>query len=133
VAEWSPDLMGLDSTPGSLTGSTSYYVQKMFSANRGTTILPVTSDTAFGPLYWVASNAGSTHYVKLANYGSSSESVTVNIAGTKSGQLQLLSGAELGSNYPNNVTITTQTSSISGSGSFTFTIPAWGVAVLAVS
>jgi alpha-N-arabinofuranosidase len=59
--------------------------------------------------------------------------VTVNIPGTTSGQLQMLSGGESVSNYPNNVSIMTQSSSISGSGSFTFSIPAWGVAVLAVS
>nr|QEI10540.1 GH51 alpha-L-arabinofuranosidase [Evansstolkia leycettana] len=133
LAEWSPDLFGLDSSPDSITGSTSYYVQKMFSTNRGSTILPVTSDAGFGPVYWVASVSGSTYYVKLANYGSASETVTINIDGTKSGTLEMLSGAEMGSNYPHNVTITPQTSSVSGSGSFTVTMPAWAVAVLAVS
>ena len=42
------------------------------------------------PLYGVASNARSTYYVKLANYGGSRESVTVKIADTTSGQLQCL-------------------------------------------
>ncbi|OKL61374.1 putative alpha-L-arabinofuranosidase A [Talaromyces atroroseus] len=133
LAEWSPDLYGLDSSPGSLTGSTSYYVQKMFSTNRGTAILPVTSDTGFGPVYWVASVAGSTYYVKLANYGSSAETVTVEIEGTSSGKLEMLSGGEFISNYPHNVSISTQTSDVSGSGSFTISLPAWAVGVLAVS
>lgn len=105
----------------------------MFSANRGSTILPVTSDSAFGPVYWVASVAGSTYYVKMANYGSTEETVIIDIEDTNSGTLQLLSGGELDSNYPHNVTITTQTSDVSGSGYFTVNLPPWAVAVLAVS
>ncbi|GAT21099.1 LOW QUALITY PROTEIN: alpha-L-arabinofuranosidase E [Aspergillus luchuensis] len=134
MAEWSPDLFGLDSSPDSITGSTSYYVQKMFSTNRGSTVLPVNTTADFDPLYWVASVSDEgTYYVKLANYGSSSQNVTVNIEGTTSGQLQLLSGGETVSNYPHDVSITTQTSTVSGSGSYTVDMPAWAVAVLAVS
>ncbi|KAJ5692309.1 glycoside hydrolase [Penicillium macrosclerotiorum] len=134
MAEWSPDLFGLDSSPDSITGSTSYYVQKMFSTNRGLTILPVTSDSGFGPVYWVSSVSSSgTYYVKLANYGSDTETVTVNIDGATSGTLELLSGDETVSNYPHDISITTSTTSISGSGTFTVQLPAWAVAVLAVS
>ncbi|KAJ5998864.1 glycoside hydrolase [Penicillium sp. IBT 35674x] len=134
MAEWSPDLFGLDSSPGSITGSTSYYVQKMFSTNRGSTIMPVTSDSAFGPVYWVASVSDTgTYYVKLANYGPSTENVTININGATAGSLELLSGGELVSNYPHDVSITTSTTSVSGSGTFTVDMPAWAVAVLAVS
>jgi alpha-L-arabinofuranosidase len=93
----------------------------------------VTSDTGFGPVYWVASVVGSTYYVKLANYGSSEESVTIEINGTSSGTLELLSGGEIVSNYPHNVSISTQTSDVSGSGSFAVSLPAWAVAVLTVS
>lgn len=106
----------------------------MFSTNRGSTILPVTSDSAFGPVYWVASVSDSgTYYVKLANYGSSTENVTINIEGATAGSLELLSGGELVSNYPHDVSITTSTTSVSGSGSFAVDMPAWAVAVLAVS
>lgn len=106
----------------------------MFSTNRGSTILPVNATGDFDPLFWVASvsDAG-TYYVKLANYGSTAQNVTVNIEGTTSGELQLLSGGETVSNYPHDVSITTTTSSVSGSGSFAVELPAWGVAVLAVS
>lgn len=105
----------------------------MFSTNRGSTVLPVETSDGFGPVYWVASTTDSTYFVKLANYGSSDESVTINIAGTTSGTLTMLSGGEFVSNYPHDVSITPQTSNVSGSGSFTFTMPAWSVAVLAVS
>lgn len=109
----------------------------MFSANRGDTILPVTSDTGFGPVYWVASSkARSSYYVKLANYGSSEEKVTVNFSGLTllaSANLTMLSGGELVANYPGIVSITPNTTTITGSssGGYTFSIPAWGVAVLA--
>jgi alpha-N-arabinofuranosidase len=105
----------------------------LFSTNRGSTILPVTSDTGFDPVYWVASVDESTYYVKLANYGSTEESITIDIEGKTAGTVHLLSGGELGSNYPHNITITPQTSDVSGSGSFNLTLPAWAVAVLAVS
>lgn len=109
-------------------------MQKLFSTNRGTTILPVTSTVDFGPVYWVASvSEEKVYYVKLANYGSTAQNVTVNIAGTTKGSLELLSGGELVSNYPHDVSITPTTSTVTGRGSFTVNLPAWAVAVLAVS
>jgi alpha-N-arabinofuranosidase len=134
-----PDLFGVNSTVGSITGSTSFWVQAMFSKNRGTTILPVSSDANFGPLYWVASSkSGSTYYVNLANYGSTSQSVTVKFSGASFGSsasLTLLSGPQTTADYPGIVSITPKTGTITGSssGGYTFSIPAWGVAVLAVA
>ncbi|RAL06952.1 glycoside hydrolase, partial [Aspergillus homomorphus CBS 101889] len=134
MAEWSPDLFGLDSSPDSITGSTSFYVQQLFSTNRGTTILAVTTSAQFGPVYWVASVSDKkVYYVKLANYGAAAQNVTVSIAGASQGTLQLLSGGEHVSNYPHNVSITPVTSHVSGKGSFAVNLPAWAVAVLAVS
>jgi alpha-N-arabinofuranosidase len=139
LAEWSPDLVGLDSTPGSLTGSVSYYVQLLFSTARGSTILPVTSDVDFNPLFWVASSTTEgTYYVKLANYGTSSENVTVKIPGAKwvsdSADLKTLTGESTQSNYPLNVTVKPESSTVTGSasGGWTFSVPGYGVAVLTV-
>ncbi|KAJ6106951.1 hypothetical protein N7512_010468 [Penicillium capsulatum] len=87
MATWSPTLYGFDSNPDSLTLSTSYYVQKMFATNKGDTILPVTASGEFGPVYWVASKKDSLYFVKLANYGSVLQSVTVNIPGTQKGEV----------------------------------------------
>ncbi|EFX01149.1 alpha-n-arabinofuranosidase a precursor [Grosmannia clavigera kw1407] len=135
LAEWSPDLFGLDSSSGSLTGSTSYYVQQLFASNRGTTIKPVTSDSAFGPVYWVASSTNTgTYYVKLANYGTTTQSVTVKVPGASFGSasLLLLSGNPTASNYPHDVTITPTKSTLSGSasGGYTFSLPEYAVAVV---
>lgn len=59
--------------------TTSYYVQQLFSTNRGDTIKEVTSDSDFGPVFWCASSKGSTYYVKLANYGQDTQSINVTI------------------------------------------------------
>ena len=140
LAEWSADLVGLDSTPGSLTGSVSYYVQLLFSTARGSTILPVTSTSNFGPLYWVASSTTSgTYYVKLANYGTTTQSVTVKIpnatVASATANLKTLTGASTQSNYPFNVTVLPVSSSVTGSasGGWTFNVPGYRVAILTVS
>jgi alpha-N-arabinofuranosidase len=141
LAEWSPDLVGLDSRPGSLTGSVSYYVQKLFSKARGSTILPVSADADFNPLFWVASSTGGgapTYYVKIANYGTAMQSVTVKIPGatgvSATAGLQTLTGNATQSNYPLDVTVLPVQSSGSGSASagWTFNVPGYGVAVLSV-
>ncbi|KAL2008439.1 hypothetical protein VTN00DRAFT_6633 [Thermoascus crustaceus] len=129
--QWIPDLIGYDSDPGSLTLSTSYYVQKIFSNNRGDTILPVKSDSDFGPVYWVASVRDTTHFIKLANYGSSSQTVDITIDGTTTGTVTILSGAENESNYPYEANVVPVESTVSASkGTFTLKLPAWSVAVL---
>jgi alpha-N-arabinofuranosidase len=140
LAEWSPDLMGLDSDPGSITGSVSFYVQYLFSTHRGSTILPVTSSVGFGPLYWVASSTDDgTYYVKIANYGTTTESVTVEIpdatGASSTAELVILTGASTASNYPLDVTVQPVTSTVTGSasGGWTFNLPGYGVAVLTVT
>lgn len=110
----------------------------MFSSHRGTTILPVTASARFGPVYWVASSATGAYYVKLANYGTSTQSITIKWTGTtfsNAATLTLLSGPELTANYPGIVSITPKTSSVSGDSTagYTFSMPAWSVAVLAVT
>lgn len=107
----------------------------MFSVNRGDTIKEVTSDSAFGPVYWVASSARNQYFVKLANYGADTQKVTVSIPGMKTGKLTVLAD-----NDPNAENTDSQSpvapvdSNVNASdGSFTFTLPAWSVAVLAAN
>lgn len=140
MAEWSPDLAGLDADPGSLTGSASYYVQQMFSVHRGDTILPVTSDVGFGPLYWVASSTSKgVYYVKIANYGTAAQNVTVQIPGaidaSASANLVTFTGAPTASNYPLDVTLQPVTSTVIGSasGGWTFNVAGYGVAIITVT
>ncbi|PYH49367.1 glycoside hydrolase [Aspergillus saccharolyticus JOP 1030-1] len=131
--QWSPTLIGFDSNPGSLTLSTSYWVQKMFSTSQGETILPVNSTASFGPLYWVASKTHRTYMVKMANYGHELRSVRVTIPHTTAGHLEMLSGPPDGVNLPHNSTIRPVRQKVTGvRGSYVVSMPAWGVAVLLV-
>lgn len=137
----------------------------MFSNNRGETILPVKSDSDFGPgesqsthspipfpsyslisapiicsyihiltkppVYWVASVRDTTYFVKLANYGSSLQTVDITIDGTTTGTLTVLSGAENESNYPYEANVVPVESTLNApKGTFSLKLPAWSVAVL---
>ncbi|KAF9011202.1 glycoside hydrolase superfamily [Cyathus striatus] len=69
--QWTPDILTYDASR--LVKSTSYYVQQLFSTNRGTHVLvtspPSTMDSA--PLFWVASFNNETNviFLKVANAG----------------------------------------------------------------
>lgn len=105
----------------------------MFAENKGTTILPVTSSTGFGPLYWVASKNETNTQMKLANYGEDPQTINVNIPDTSSGTLETLSGGQYEGNRPHDVTIVPQRHGVSSSsGNYTVELPPWGIAILAV-
>ncbi|ODM17091.1 putative alpha-N-arabinofuranosidase A [Aspergillus cristatus] len=134
--QWTPDLIPFTQNPTDMVIETvSYYVQQMFSVNRGDTIKEVTSDSAFGPVYWVASSAGDKYYVKLANYGSETQDVTVSIPGLSSGKLTVLADNDPeASNTDTQTLVTPSEKDVTGeNGSFSFTLPAWSVAVLAAN
>ncbi|GLB43574.1 putative alpha-L-arabinofuranosidase C-terminus [Lyophyllum shimeji] len=69
--QWTPDIITYDASR--VVKSTSYYVQQMFSLNRGTHVLKTspasTADSV--PLFWVASynNETSTVFLKVSNTG----------------------------------------------------------------
>ncbi|OJZ92932.1 glycoside hydrolase family 51 protein [Aspergillus luchuensis CBS 106.47] len=133
--QWTPDLIGYTQSPDDIFLSTSYYVQEMFSRNRGDTIKEVTSDSDFGPLYWVASSAGDSYYVKLANYGSETQDLTVSIPGTSTGKLTVLADNDPDAYNSDTQTLVTPSESTvqASNGTFTFSLPAWAVAVLAAN
>ncbi|KAE8349232.1 Arabinosidase A [Aspergillus coremiiformis] len=135
ATQWRPNLLAFTQNPDVVIETTSYHVQHMFSVNRGDTIRQVTSDSAFGPVYWVASSAGNTYYVKLANYGATPQDITVSIAAKTSGKLTVL--ADHDPNAYNSDTQTLVTPSevdvTATNGKFTFTLPAWAVGVLAAT
>ncbi|KAL4911845.1 glycoside hydrolase superfamily [Aspergillus aurantiobrunneus] len=131
--QWSPTLIGFDSSPDSLTLSTSYYVQRMFATNRGTTVHPVDSTAGFGPVYWVATSNSTNYQVKLANYGTENQTVNVRVPGDGPGKLESLSGPQNASNQLHNVTITPVVNEVNSSGDgYTVHLDPWGVAVLVV-
>lgn len=126
-------MYGFNSSPESITPSTSYFVQQMFASNKGDTVLPVNSSADFGPLYWVATRANSQYYVKLANYGSDEQHVTVRVPKTKSGRLEMLSGSRYEGNNPYSVNVKPKYTEVEQvKGNYNVTMPPWAVAVLAV-
>lgn len=105
----------------------------MFASNKGDTVLPVKSSAEFGPLYWVATKDNSKYYVKLANYGVHEQNVTVKISETKAARLEMLSGSRYEGNQPYSVTVETNHSKVEPvEEDYTFLMPPWAVAVLAV-
>lgn len=96
---------------------------------------PVTSDSPFGPVYWVASSAGDTYYMKMANYGQDSQDVTVSIPGISSGTLTIVADNDPNAFNSNTQTLVTPSQSdlTANNGAFTLTLPAWSVAVLAAN
>lgn len=95
-------------------------------------MLPVKTSTTFGPLYWVATKDGSRYYVKLANYGTDEQNVTITIPETKSGRLEILAGSRFEANTPYSVTVKTNHTEVENvQGNYTVTMPPWAVAVLA--
>ncbi|KAJ0414832.1 glycoside hydrolase superfamily [Aspergillus carlsbadensis] len=131
--QWSPTLLGFDSAPNSLTPSTSYFTQRMFSTARGTYIHRVQSTAPFGPVYWVATSNASSYHLKLANYGAEKQVVTVRFPAAGRGTLEVLEGPRDASNLPRNVTVVPSITRFEGmSDVYTVFLGAWGVAVLVV-
>ncbi|KAL4748188.1 Arabinosidase A [Aspergillus terricola var. indicus] len=131
--EEQPTLFGFDSRPNSLTLSTSYYVNRMFSTNQGSTVHRVRSTAGFGPLYWVATSNETAYQVKLANYGAANQTVNIRVPGVGKGVLEMISGPKDASNLPGDVKIVPVLREIrAGREGYTVHMPPWGVAVLVV-
>ncbi|KAJ5580827.1 Glycoside hydrolase superfamily [Penicillium hetheringtonii] len=130
---WSPTMYGFNSSPESITPSTSYFMQQMFASNKGDTVLPVKSSTEFGPLYWVATKTDSQYYVKLANYGKDEQNVIIKIPKTKSGKLKMLAGSQYEGNLPYSVNIETKYTDVEQvEGNYSIKMPPWAIAVVEV-
>ncbi len=76
--------------------------------------------------------------MKLANYGTVNETVTVTIPEgvvADVAALTVFTGSALASNYPNDVTLQPVSSTVTGSatGGWTFVVPGYGIAILTVS
>ncbi|WP_258049011.1 alpha-L-arabinofuranosidase C-terminal domain-containing protein [Hymenobacter sp. NBH84] len=85
--QWTPDMIWFDNLNS--YGTPSYYVQKLFSLNKGTTILPVQlpgnakngQDNLF--VSAVTDDPAGDVVVKLINYSTTARPVTLNLAGAK--------------------------------------------------
>src|SRR6185436_19132628 len=88
--QWTPNMIWFDNLRS--YGTPNYYVQKMFSANKGTQRLPILIDgspkNGQSELYASGSLDESTGeiIVKMVNTGSSSKDVQITLAGAKTVQ-----------------------------------------------
>ena len=101
--QWTPNLIWFDNLNS--YGTVNYYVQQLFSQNKGTTMLPVQlpanakngTDNLFASA--VADDAVGDIVVKLVNYSTTPRAVKVNLAGAKklgkTGRALVMASADL--------------------------------------
>ncbi|CAA7268506.1 unnamed protein product [Cyclocybe aegerita] len=132
--QWTPNLLAFDA--GAVYKSTSFYVQKLFSLNRGEAYIPSTLPSRTGTLFWsvVRKNAGNQIITKISNTATSVASLTfvlpfANVA--SSGTAQVLTGGATTSNTPSNPNaVVPATSTIATGKTFNYNAPPVSVSVL---
>lgn len=162
--EWSPTFLAFNADPTETARSTSWHVydvrswpstlhcplpldadrsSQLFAHSHMTTTLPTTSETPFGPLYYVAGfdNARNSHIFKAAVYNSTAAvPVSLSFKGVKEGteaQLTMLTAPDP---YAMNAVgganlVKTEVSTLKadGRGTFKFNLPNLSVAVLSTA
>jgi alpha-N-arabinofuranosidase len=122
---------------GTVIRSTSYYVQQMFSLNRGDAYLPSTPADPAGQLFWsvVQQDTPAEFIIKLSNTGASAQNATFELpaAVTANGTLIQLVGGPTVSNTPEEpdaaVPVTT---TIETAQELVLSVPGYSVSVVRV-
>ncbi|NUR59080.1 MAG: alpha-L-arabinofuranosidase [Catenulispora sp.] len=134
--QWNPNLIGYDQIES--YGSTSYYVQALFSNNVGDKVVPMTASAS--GLYYSATidTRSSRVYVKVVNPAGTAVSTRLTFTGRTgaTASVQVLANADdsVGNTLAAPNAITPSRSSISGSGGmFDYTAPAHSLTVITVS
>ncbi|KAF5360002.1 hypothetical protein D9758_007637 [Tetrapyrgos nigripes] len=132
-SQWTPNLVSFDSA--NVYRSTSFYVQKLFSLNRGDQYIPSTLPSQTGTLFWsVVSKQTNTIIIKVVNVATSAQTVTFRLpfSGIAStGTAQVLTGAATASNSPTTPNaVSPVTSSIEPASTFPYNAPANSLSVL---
>ncbi|KJA14844.1 glycoside hydrolase family 51 protein [Hypholoma sublateritium FD-334 SS-4] len=134
--QWTPNLLAFDA--GHVYRSTSYYVQQLFSVNRGDEYLPSTLPDQLGTVFWsvVRNTAAKEIVIKISNVDSAPALLTFVLPFEQVGAkatLQLLTGNATASNTPATPNLFAPvTSSITAGKTFNFTAPAVSVSVITV-
>ncbi|KAH7911175.1 glycoside hydrolase family 51 protein [Hygrophoropsis aurantiaca] len=134
--QWTPNLVAYDAA--NVYPSTSYYVQQLFSLNRGDEYLPSTLPTYNGTLYWsvTRSNTAGEVLIKIANTDTPAQDLTFILPYTDvspTGTAQVLAGAPTASNSPTTPNaVVPVTSSILTGQTFNYTAPGYSVSVLTI-
>ena len=127
---WYPDLIYFNGTK--VFGTPSYYVQQMFSLNRGNVVLPTAVAVSGNPLYVSSSlvQASGQIIVKAVNFNSSTMSATFNVNGvaaiaSSATVIQLSGNANDTNSFASPTYIFPVTNVINNAGTnFTVTLPA---------
>ncbi|TDL26963.1 glycoside hydrolase [Rickenella mellea] len=134
--QWTPDLISFDVK--AVYRSTSYYMQKMFSLNKGDEYLPSTLPTPSGTVFWSVTRHTATNklLIKISNTNGTPASLTFNLPYTTvhpSGSATILTGAQTASNNPSAPdSIVPATKRFDAGQTFTYNATGWSVHVLSV-
>ncbi|EGO29279.1 glycoside hydrolase family 51 protein [Serpula lacrymans var. lacrymans S7.9] len=134
--QWTPNLVSFDAA--NVYPSTSYYVQQLFSINRGDEYLPSTLPDANGTVFWSVTRnvtAGEV-LIKIANPVGTVSDLTFILPYTNvspTGISTVLTGPETASNSPSTPdAVVPVTSTITTGATFNYTVPGYSVSVLTV-
>ncbi|KAF7334217.1 Alpha-L-AF-C domain-containing protein [Mycena sanguinolenta] len=138
-SQWTPNLVGFDA--GNVYKSTSFYVQKLFSLNKGDEYLPSTlpNSSTSGTLFWSVTRWNSTGelIIKISNSAASPAEMTFVLpfeTVTTMGTAQVITGAGTASNTPEEPNLVTPTTAqIPTGATFNYTAPAISVTVITLS
>ncbi|KAF8067586.1 arabinofuranosidase [Lyophyllum atratum] len=133
-SQWTPNLVSFDA--GAVYRSTSFYVQKLFSLNRGNQYIPSTLPARTGTLFWSVVRVIATQeiVVKVSNTVATAAPLTLvlpfAIVAT-SGTVQVIQGAATTSNTPTapNAAVPV-TRSLATGKTFTYNVPGFSVSVI---
>ncbi|RDB18692.1 putative alpha-L-arabinofuranosidase A [Hypsizygus marmoreus] len=136
-SQWTPNLVSFDSN--TVYRSTSFYVQKLFSLNRGDEYLPSTLPSRTGTLFWSVVRKRSTNQIiiKVSNTAGTAAPLTFVLPfGTvaSTGTLQVLQGAATASNSPTTPNaVAPVISALAAGKTFNYNAPGFSVSVITVT
>ncbi|TFK48849.1 glycoside hydrolase family 51 protein [Heliocybe sulcata] len=140
--QWTPDLVSFDAA--TVYRSTSYYVQQLFSVNRGDAYVPSTLPSSDGTVFWSVTRQTSPSALlikarpSVANTNSTTSSLVFELpAGTTvpsgTGTLTVLTGPQNATNSPGAPdTVTPRTASVAVGERIEYEAPGYSVSVISV-
>ncbi|KNZ81402.1 putative alpha-N-arabinofuranosidase A [Termitomyces sp. J132] len=133
-SQWTPNLVSFDS--GAVYRSTSFYVQMLFSQNRGDEYIPSTLPNRTGTIFWsvVRNTTAQSIIIKVSNTIATETSLTFNLPFTTvatTGTLQIIQGSATTSNTPTTPNAAVPVTSSIGTGkTFTYNAPGFSFSVI---
>ncbi|KAE9394877.1 glycoside hydrolase [Gymnopus androsaceus JB14] len=137
-SQWTPNLVSFDS--GNVYPSTSFYVQQLFSVNRGDEYLPSTLPNPDGTMFWSVVQKTSVTpneiIIKVVNTIGTPSNITFELPFSvdTTATSQVLTGAETDSNTPTAPdTVLPQAGTVDVGETFSYDAPGFSVSVLTLT